>query len=100
MHPNKRLTPDACAQAFIEYGNYVAVLLQQATIAEPPVRDAALRYAVEREWHVFPAHSSGERKSHKSSKNSNGKLWGATKEPAAILRLQRERGRPEADQDR
>src|SRR5664279_200608 len=39
--------------------------------------DHALAYAA-RGWHVFPAHSSGEKKSHKSAQFSNGRAWGAT----------------------
>jgi hypothetical protein len=39
--------------------------------------DHALAYAA-RGWHVFPAHSSGEKKSHKSAAFSNGRAWGAT----------------------
>jgi putative DNA primase/helicase len=38
---------------------------------------AALSYA-ERGWLVFPAHSSGKKKSHKAAKYSNGRQWGKT----------------------
>jgi hypothetical protein len=86
MHPNKGLNAAARAQAFIQYGNQIAVLLQQATTAESPVQEAAIRYAVDRDWHVFPAHSSGERKSHKSAEHSNGRQWGATNDLSEIRR--------------
>jgi hypothetical protein len=39
-----------------------------------------------RGWHVFPAHSSGEKKSHKSAKFSNGSKWGKTCDPQEIKR--------------
>ena len=45
--------------------------------------DSALDYAA-RGWEVFPAHSSGERKSHKSAEYSNGQPWGKTTDPDQI----------------
>ena len=47
--------------------------------------DHALAYAA-RGWHVFPAHSSGEKKSHKSAAFSNGRAWGATTNAIQIKR--------------
>jgi Bifunctional DNA primase/polymerase, N-terminal/Primase C terminal 2 (PriCT-2) len=38
---------------------------------------AAIAYA-QRGWLVFPAHSSGKKKSHKAAKYSNGRQWGKT----------------------
>jgi hypothetical protein len=46
--------------------------------------DAALAYAAERGWEIFPADSDGKKKSHKAGKNSNGKNWGMTKDPDEI----------------
>ena len=46
---------------------------------------AALSYA-ERGWLVFPAHSSGKKKSHKAAEFSNGERWGTTTDPAEIRR--------------
>jgi hypothetical protein len=45
----------------------------------------ALAYAA-RGWHVFPAHSSGEKKSHKAAEFSNGRAWGATTNAVQINR--------------
>jgi hypothetical protein len=43
---------------------------------DSPMLDAALSYAA-RGWFIFPAHSSGEKKSHKSSKHTpSGLPWG------------------------
>jgi len=47
--------------------------------------DAALRYATELDFIVFPA-PIGKKKSHKSAKFSNGVNWGATSDPAQICR--------------
>src|SRR5450755_623154 len=47
--------------------------------------DHALAYAA-RGWHVFPAHSSGEKKSHKAAEFSNGRAWGATTNAVQIDR--------------
>src|ERR1700722_11320879 len=44
---------------------------------------AALSYA-ERGWWVFPAHSTGLKKSHKAAKFSNGRQWGKTDDPIEI----------------
>jgi len=44
----------------------------------------ALSYAA-RGWHVFPA-PTGEKKSHKSAKFSNGQPWGATTNAVQIIR--------------
>ena len=46
---------------------------------------AALHYASELDWVVFPA-PPGEKKSYKSAKFSNGKNWGVTKDPEEIKR--------------
>jgi hypothetical protein len=46
---------------------------------------AALRYATERGWAIFPA-PRGEKKSHKSAKFSDGRRWGATADPNQIRR--------------
>jgi hypothetical protein len=42
------------------------------------VREAALHYASEQGWEIFPA-PPGEKKSYKSAEYSNGKKWGKTK---------------------
>ena len=48
---------------------------------------AALRYASERNWHVFPADLSGpNKKSFKSAEHGGGKRWGATRDPVQIAR--------------
>jgi hypothetical protein len=47
--------------------------------------DHALAYAA-CGWHVFPAHSSGEKKSHKAAEFSNGRAWGATTNAVQIKR--------------
>jgi hypothetical protein len=49
------------------------------------MRDAALDYAT-RGWAVFPADSSGVKKSHKAAEFSNGQPWGKTVDPAEIAR--------------
>jgi hypothetical protein len=46
---------------------------------------AALGYA-ERGWPVFPAHSTGQKKSHKAAEYSNGQPWGKTTDPDEIAR--------------
>ncbi len=46
---------------------------------------AALAYA-EKGWAVFPADSSGKKKSHKSAEFSNGQRWGATNNAEEIRR--------------
>lgn len=46
---------------------------------------AAVAYA-KRGWQVFPAHSSGKKKSHKAAEFSNGQQWGKTGDPAEITR--------------
>lgn len=46
---------------------------------------AAIAYA-ERGWWVFPAHSTGQKKSHKAAKYSNGQPWGRTIDPDEITR--------------
>jgi hypothetical protein len=50
---------------------------------DPPILEAALSYADR--WYVFPA-PPGEKKSYKSAKFSNGRNWGATKDPEEIKR--------------
>jgi hypothetical protein len=45
----------------------------------------ALSYAKKRGWHVFPA-PTGEKKSHKSAKHSDGRNWGATTDEKEITR--------------
>jgi hypothetical protein len=46
---------------------------------------AALSYATERGWKVFPARFVGKtKKSWKSAKHSNGAKWGMSKDPAEI----------------
>jgi predicted P-loop ATPase len=47
--------------------------------------DAALSYATEPEWTVFPV-PPGTKKSYKSKKHSNGVNWGATSDPEQIER--------------
>jgi hypothetical protein len=49
-----------------------------------PMLEAALGYAAHG-WEIFPA-PPGEKKSHKSAEHSNGKRWGATKDPEQIRR--------------
>ena len=49
------------------------------------VVDYALAYAA-RGWRVFPAHSSGAKKSHKAAEFSNGRAWGATTNATQIKR--------------
>ena len=49
------------------------------------IKAAALQYAEEFGWHVFPA-PRGEKKSHKSAEHSGGRKWGMTKDPAEIER--------------
>jgi hypothetical protein len=52
----------------------------------PAVLAAALRYATEMRWRVFPA-PPGKKKSYKSKKySSSGQRWGATKNLAEIRR--------------
>jgi hypothetical protein len=52
----------------------------------PAVLSAALRYAAEMRWRVFPA-PPGKKKSYKSAKrSSSGRRWGATKNPLEIRR--------------
>ena len=47
--------------------------------------EAALGYATERGWKVFPALiEDGKKKSHKSAKYSNGENWGATNDQDEI----------------
>jgi hypothetical protein len=49
------------------------------------LEEAALDYAANG-WSVFPAHSSGAKKSHKAAKYSNGRAWGATTDAEEIRR--------------
>jgi Bifunctional DNA primase/polymerase, N-terminal/Primase C terminal 2 (PriCT-2) len=44
---------------------------------------AAIEYATENGWKVFPA-PAGEKKSHKSAEYSNDERWGATRDPKQI----------------
>jgi Bifunctional DNA primase/polymerase, N-terminal/Primase C terminal 2 (PriCT-2) len=60
--------------------NYSAVIT-----ADSSVVDAALAYATFG-WFVFPAHSSGAKKSHKAAEFSNGRAWGATTNAVQIQR--------------
>jgi hypothetical protein len=46
-------------------------------------QEAALSFAVDRGWDVFPA-PPGEKKSYKSAKHSGGRNWGRTKDPEEI----------------
>jgi hypothetical protein len=55
------------------------------TTADTAMCTAALTYA-ERHWQVFPAHASGEKKSHKSAEYSNGQNWGKTIDAEEIRR--------------
>ena len=48
-----------------------------------PVLTAALSYATERGWHLFPV-KFGTRQSQKSAKYSNGRKWGMTNDPEEI----------------
>jgi hypothetical protein len=50
---------------------------------ENPCLAAALSYATERGWDIFPA-PPGEKKSYKSAKHSNGAKWGKTRNPEQI----------------
>lgn len=51
----------------------------------PAALPTALEHAA-RGWHVFPAPASGEKKSLKSAKYSDGRRWGATTDPDEIKR--------------
>jgi hypothetical protein len=53
--------------------------------ATPSRLDAALRYATELNFAVFPV-PPGTKKSHKSKKHSNGINWGATSDVEQIKR--------------
>ena len=44
---------------------------------------AALRYADDRDWLVFPV-PPGTKKSYKSAEHSNGHAWGASRDPMEI----------------
>jgi hypothetical protein len=44
----------------------------------PTMADHAIALVKRRGWMIFPAHSSGEKKSHKAAAYSNGTRWGAT----------------------
>jgi Bifunctional DNA primase/polymerase, N-terminal/AAA domain/Primase C terminal 2 (PriCT-2) len=49
--------------------------------------DAALAYAAEHGWRIFPAEFDGKiKKSYKSAAHSNGERWGQTKNPDVIRR--------------
>jgi hypothetical protein len=58
---------------------------QQITDSREPCITAALRYAKERGWLVFPA-PPGEKKSYKSAQYSDGSPWGATNDLNQIRR--------------
>jgi hypothetical protein len=49
------------------------------------IMEAALRYAEQRGWAIFPA-PLGAKKSNKAAKFSNGRNWGATRDAAEIRR--------------
>ncbi|MBR1238431.1 bifunctional DNA primase/polymerase, partial [Bradyrhizobium sp. AUGA SZCCT0182] len=56
------------------------------TGVDPPMLTAALSYAA-RGWHVFPAHKSGEKKSHKKAeKTPSGLPWGMSVDAEEIGR--------------
>ena len=56
-----------------------------APTTHDPVVDHALYYALESDWPVFPARTD-KKKSHKSAEYSDGRPWGATKDPDEIRR--------------
>jgi putative DNA primase/helicase len=62
---------------------------QRVVVGEPTVAAgclaAALGYATERGWHVFPV-PPGTKKSCKKADYSNGRNWGATNDPIEIRR--------------
>jgi hypothetical protein len=53
------------------------------TTAATSMLSAAMTYS-SRGWRVFPADSSGLKKSHKSAEHSNGAAWGKTVDPTEI----------------
>jgi hypothetical protein len=63
----------------------MSAMSERATMAgEPSVLEAALGYA-DRGWEIFPT-PPGEKKGYKSAEHSNGRRWGATKDPEEIKR--------------
>jgi hypothetical protein len=67
---------------YIDPDRYIAAWEDRGSIN---ILNDALGYA-ERHWEVFPAHSSGAKKSHKSAEHSNGRNWGKTTDPDEIRR--------------
>jgi hypothetical protein len=65
-----------------EFPYYPPIIPDCILQGEWPCLPAALTYAA-RGWVVFPV-VRGQRKSHKSSRHSNGRRWGATKDPEEI----------------
>src|SRR5262245_9020289 len=65
----------------------------KSTKVNNTVLAAALDYATQRDWLIFPARfklddktGKWEKKSWKSAKTSNGRPWGMTQDPAEIRR--------------
>ena len=59
---------------------------QQQSDAHPSMLDAALSYAADRGWYVFPAPADGRKMGCTSADKTNGRRWGATRDPAEIRR--------------
>jgi len=50
------------------------------------IRDAAIQYAINRNWKIFPAVAGGAKKSYKAARHSGGANWGMTNDPDVIRR--------------
>ncbi len=92
MHSSNNMIEAQRLRNFAAYGEQYNIPPEQWTAAEifrdygPTVRmlDAALYYAIEREWAVFPTPSDGSKMGCTSAKKSNGERWGCTKDPDLI----------------